>query len=249
MCRIALFVSFMCAVVLLCSVPAVLSAQEPSDRVEMIYGPGIEVGVGVGADLEGEARPWNADRYNMGIITAAMRIFQGLSVQGGLDYGRGRNSEADTLTYGDYRLKLNKKTFLNSYWAGVRYEVPMSMIGRDIMGIHSVYCAAGMAWADYGVKSSEGSYRGESFTNDNVEQFKVARLTGPYFMVAARWRIDRPDKETTNTLWGSYGVDFGVRYSKLGDHTLEYPNIPAPSGDYTSTQIFLAGFVKIRLFE
>ena len=242
-------ICFMLAAVLACLVPSVLTAQEPPDRVEMIYGPGIEVGVGVGADLEGEARPWNSDRYNMGIITAAMRIFQGLSIQGGLDYGRGRNSEADTLTYGDYRLKLNKKTFLSSYWAGARYEVPMSMIGQDIMGIHSVYFAAGMAWADYGVKSSQGSYRGEAYTNDNVEQFKVARLTGPYFMVAARWRIARPETGTASTLRGSYGVDFGVRYSKLGDHTLEYPNIPAPSGDYTSTQIFLAGFVKIRLFE
>ncbi len=243
------FIRITFAAALLFFLPALSHAAETPDRVEMIYGPGIEIGIGMGANLEGEERPWNSDSYTMGLVTASMRIFQGLSIHGGLDYGKGRNSDADTLTYGDYRLQLNNKTFLSSYWAGVRYEVPMSFFGKDIMAIHSLYCAAGMTWADYGVQSSKWSYRGESVTNDNVEQFKVVRMTGPYLMAAARWRIDRPDAETQGSWLGSYGIDLGVRYSRLGDHTVEYPNIPAPSGGYTSTQVFLTGFIKIKLFE
>ncbi len=244
--RITLF--FLQAAILL-FLAAVARAQGTPDPIEMIYGPGIEIGGGAGFNIEGEETPWNSKNYNLGLVTASIRIFQGLSIQGGMDYGKGKNSDADTLTYGDYRLQLNKKTFISSYWAGLRYEIPMSMIGKDIMAIHSVYCAVGMTWADYGVQSSKWTYRDESVTNDNTEQFKVVRFTGPYIMAAARWRIDRQDAEAGGSWLGSYGVDLGVRYSRLGDHTIEHPNIPAPSDDYTSTQIFLTGFIKIKLFE
>jgi hypothetical protein len=216
---------------------------------DLLYGPRLEFGPGVGITSENAKVPWASESYQVGMLTAAVRLFKGLSVQGGIEYGRGKKSDVDSLSYGNYRLQLNNKTYTSSMWAGVRYELPMNIFRKDIMGIHSVYGAAGMCWADYGVKSTEWTNKGVNEQSDRAVQYRTARLSGPYYVLAARWRIDSPDTEGLGSWIGSYGVDLGVRYTTFGTSRMEHPNIVTPPDDFSSFRVFVVGFMKFRLFE
>jgi hypothetical protein len=218
-------------------------------QTDPLYGPRLELGPGVGISSESAKTPWASETYQIGMLTVALRLLKGLSVQGGVENGRGSKSDVDTLSWGNYRLTLNKKTYTSSLWAGVRYELPLSVFRRDIMGIHSVYGAAGMNWADYGVKSTEWTNKGEYEQSEKAIKYRTAHLSGPYYVLAARWRIDSPATEGLGSWIGSYGVDIGVRYNTFGSSRVEHPNIQPPPDNYSSLMVFIVGFFKVRLFE
>ncbi len=96
------FIRITFAAALLFFLPALSHAAETPDRVEMIYGPGIEIGIGMGANLEGEERPWNSDSLYNGTRHGVHADIPGAFDSRGTRLRQGRNSDADTLTYGDY---------------------------------------------------------------------------------------------------------------------------------------------------
>ncbi|MHB9030592.1 MAG: hypothetical protein ACYC9O_17645, partial [Candidatus Latescibacterota bacterium] len=92
--------------ILVFSLPAVFVFAEE----DPVYGPRFEVGGGVGYQIPNNQPRWSPNSYNMVVITASMRVFKGLSLQGGIDYGRGGKPPSDSLSWGDYRLQINKGT-------------------------------------------------------------------------------------------------------------------------------------------
>jgi hypothetical protein len=227
--------------------PAVLVHAEE----DPVYGSRFEVGGGVGAQIPKNQPRWAPNSYQMGIITASVRVFKGLSLQGGIDYSRGGKPLSDSLSWGDYRLQINKGTFSSSKWAGVRYELPFSIMKWNIMGIHSIYGAAGMTWTEYGVQSTQWTIKNIPESDESERNFRVADLRGPYGVLAARWHIDRFGDESGETVspLGTYGVDLGVRFSRFSESSVRQPNIEKLPSNFSNYQIFLVGFLKFDLFE
>ncbi len=215
-----------------------------------VYGPRFEIGGGLGYSSENLPPQWASKNNRVCLLIGNIRLFKGLAVQGGVDWSNGGKPQADSITCGGYRVKINKGTFSGAKWAGLRYEVPMSLLRRDIAGIHSVYGAAGYSWSEMGVQSTEWVYKGVTETTDRERGFRLADMNGPYAILAARWRIDSPETEGRRASWlGAYGLDVGVRYNRYREMDGAYPNIPKASSNYGSYQVFMVGFLKFRMFE
>jgi hypothetical protein len=224
----------------------VVWSEEPST----LYGPRFELGPGAGISSESGKCLWVPDSYQIGMLTAGLRLYKGLGIQGGIEFGRGNKSNApDSLTYGDNQLQIHKRMNMFSRWAGVRYELPMSVFRSDVMGIHSVYGVVGLYQTDYGVASSQWTNKGVFEQSERSVQFRTAKMTGPYYLFAARWKIDSPDTEGIGSWIGSYGVDLGFRYNANGSITMKHSNIIRPTEELSSFQVFLVVFLKVRLFE
>jgi hypothetical protein len=228
-----------------------LSAASVFAEKDPVYGSRYEVGGGVGFQSMNNQPRWVTDSQQMVVITASIRAYKGLSLQGGIDYSRGGKPDSDSLTWGDYHLKINKGTFSSSKWAGIRYELPLSVVGRNYLGIYSIYGAAGMTWAEYGVQSTQWTNKGVAETDENERNFRVADLRGLYGVLAARWHIDTlgDNPEEDAALLGEYGVDLGVRFTRYNESTLRHSNIEKMPSNFSNYQIFLVGFLKFDLFN
>ncbi len=230
---------------------AFLGFSEPGRAAdEFIYGPRLEIGGGVGYLAEQSNPGWGADAFYQMIISGSYRIYRGLYLQGGFDYSRGiENPEVKSITLGDYQVPLNERSIRNSSSAGIKYEVPAFGFLKRMAGLYSVYGATGMMWADYHVASTTWSSPTE-FNRDKVQRaFRTVDLSGPYFTLAGRWRIDNTNPEQENSWIGAYGIDFGARYTRYSDKSLKYSSLGELSSGFSGTQIFLMGFVKFELFE
>lgn len=210
---------------------------------DALYGPRFEVGGG--AELLRESSPpeWAAESAYRGMGVLSMRVFRGLSVQAGMDFGGAGNPKADSISLDGTMVTLNEKSFSNTSWAGIRYEIPLNRFRENPLRMHSVYGGAGMCWAKYGVSSNEEDSEAGTVTTN----YDVAELTGTYLLAGARWRIDDP--EQAGSWLGAYGVDIGAKYVRFDDTTLKYSGIAAPSGDFSSMQIFAVVFVKFSLAD
>lgn len=228
----------------------VFFAQSAQSEDHPIYGPRFEIGGGIGYSAENLQPRWAPDNNRVCTLTGNIRLFKGLAVQGGVDWSNGDSPDNDSISCGGYLVKINKGTFGNSRWAGLRYELPMKVLHQDIAGIHSIYAATGYTWSEMGVQSTEWVFKGVQYKVDNEHGFRLADMKGPYAVLAARWRIDNPEAERHTTTWlGAYGLDIGVKYNRYSEMDASYPNIAKASDKYHSYQIFMVGFLKFRMFE
>lgn len=229
---------------------AILFASAVRAEDDSLYGPRFEMGGGIGISSMSVQPEWVPESDKTGMITASMRLYKGLSVQGGIDWSRGGNPHSKSISSGDYLIRINEGTFSTSQWAGLRYELPMSVLKRDILAINSFYCAGGLNWSGYGVRSTEWKKDGEQHTADEIRGFTLADINGSYAAIAARWRIDNPESNGITDSWlGAYGIDFGVKYIRYHDTTLAEANVAEVPDDFAKIQFFLVGFLKFRFFE
>ncbi len=224
---------------------------------QSIYDPRFEIGIGATA-LEMHSRPeWISKYYTSGIMTLSYRIANGLSVQGGKNFGHGlKQLTKKWINYGNHaQVNIENGTYTEDLWLGTRYEIPMSKLNRDYAGIHTIYCAGGVTWGEYGIRGKNYRYYqtengwdlGEPFEPRTSESsLKTADLTGYYIALAARWRVDTAYTEEEDSWLGSYGLDIGVRYTRYPGCTTKYDNIIKAKSNFNYYQIFIIAFLKLR---
>ena len=224
---------------------SLVSAEDTID-----YGPRFEIGIGGGYSQEYKAPQWTSGNYGSAMITGAIRLFNGLAVQGGVGFGRGGKPYADSLSYGnDYILNPDKGTYNGSSWIGIRYELPMRVLKQNIASIHSVYVCAGVCQADYGIRSTSWIYNGNLIDNQSISSFRFSRLSGQFASLASRWRVDTGATENPGSWFGAYGLDIGVKYTRYQNGKPELPGLEKAIPGFNNLQIFAIGFLKFRLFE
>ena len=220
------------------------------------YGPRIEIGIG-GMASRMQSRPeWSSKYYTSALATASYRVIKGLSVQGGIDTGQSGHSQSPWLEYGPHmQISTDGGSYMNGQWMGLRYDIPLKQ--KDASDIHTIYFAGGVSKYIYGTKSKwqlkyKTDYGWENNENPETinaeDSFKLADMKGYYLAVAARWRFSLDMAPKTDSWLGAYGVDFGVRYSRLNKHTLEYDNLDIPKSNFNNYQIFATLFLKLKLF-
>ena len=221
-----------------------VSAEDSFD-----YGPRFEFGIGGSYSQEYEQPRWSSGNYGLVMLTGAVRLWKGLGVQGGVDFGRGGSPDADSLSYGkDYILNPSKGTYNSTTWIGLRYELPMKVIKQDIMGIHSLYAFGGYCWSDYGVQSTEWIYNNHLYSDQNKTSYRFSKMDGQIAMVAARWRVDA--KTVQDAPWlSAYGADIGLKYVRYQEGKPELPGLDKSPSGFRSLQIFFIVFMKFRFFE
>lgn len=218
---------------------------------ESIYGPMIEIGGGM-SGFRMQSRPdWAAKYYGAGLVTGAIRLYRGFSVLAGKDYGYGKEPRPSFLDYGkDVKLNTDEGTYLDGMWYGVRYEIPMSIFDKDIMGIDFIYASSGMTQTKFGIRSAYLVKEDEKLYEEGPKgkNFRTATVSAPYAALAARWRLDTEDSRETGSWFGAYGLDIGVRYIRFNESSIRHDNIMMPKSNFNWFQIFVIGFIKIKLF-
>ena len=221
------------------------------------YGPRFEAGLG-GSGSRLQSRPdWSSKVYVSGIATFSFRIAYGLSLQIGKDLHYGKIPQKEWFNYGKhYQINSEKGTYRDASWVGARYDIPMKILTKDLHGIHTVYFSGGLTWDEYNLQSKEQLYYstpngwelGEKpQERDSVRSFKTSDLKGYYVAMAARWRINTEYTEE-NSWIGAYGIDVGLRYTRYYDCRTKYDNIMEAKSNFNYFQIFIIGFLKMRLF-
>ncbi|MFC1692404.1 hypothetical protein ACFL1R_02740 [Candidatus Latescibacterota bacterium] len=215
-----------------------------------VLGPSIEIGGGL-SGYQMQSRPeWAGHYYFAGVLSGAVRIFGGLSVQAGTEFGAGDNPSVKWIDYGDrMRLKLNKRTYKESLWYGVRYEIPMSLLPVSFYGADIIYASLGMMNAKYGIRSSLWEEDGTVINKDEMYRYHMAKVSGIYGALAARWRFDTDVSQETGAWYGSYGVDAGVKFIRYNDSETKYDTVMEPESGFGCFQIFIIGFMKIKIFD
>ena len=220
------------------------------------FGPRFEIGIG-GSGSRLQSKPeWSSKLYTSAILTYACRILYGLSIHGGKNLGLGNKLDERWIEYGNhYQINTDKGTYRDVSWWGARYEIPMSIFNKDIYRIHSVYCSGGLTLDRYDIRSQHQRYYKTDYGWESGEipeeqssesSFNTADLKGYYFALAARWRFDTPHTEEEDSWIGSYGLDFGIRYTKYYDCNTKYDNLIEAKSNFNYYQIFIVGFIKIK---
>jgi len=224
------------------SVPAQAVADDP------VFGPNIEIGVGL-SQAQLHSRPeWSGKNYQSGFFYGALRVFKGLSVQGGYGYGMGDEPRPDWIDYGvDVKLWTHQDTYREARWYGLRYEVPSALLKVDLLGMDFLCAAAGWNRTKYGIKSQFLMKDGEIEKLDNIDRFRTATVEGPYFSLSGRWRLDTDLTKDTGAWFGAYGLELGVRRLGYWKSSVRHDNILKPKTNFNCYEIFLIGFVKIKL--
>ncbi len=214
-----------------------------------VFGPRLVIGCGL-SGLRLQSRPdWTAKYYGGGIISGAVRLYEGLSAEAGKEYGFGtRDPRADWVDYGEgVRLWTKDKTYNENSWLGLQYEIPLGLFSGDFFGINFICASLGMNYTKYGIRSDvllKGDIREEL---DRKEKFRTATLSGPYAAIAARWRFDTVESEEKGSWFGAYGLDIGVRYTRYNKSSLRHDNVMEPKSNFNCFQLFMVGFLKIKL--
>jgi len=224
--------------------PNISSAEHP------LYGPRLEIGGGL-SGARFQSRPNWVDKYSFGgTITAAVRIYEGLSVQVGKDYTVGDEPRPSWIEYGKDRLLETKEgTVMEVSWGGLRYEIPARYVGMDFFGMSFVYALAGVRIAKYGIMSGR-AFQGNGIVDlAGISNYRIAKITTPYAAVAGRWRFKTDMSEDAESWFGSYGLDVGVRYIRGGDVVRRHDNIMKPKSHFNSYELFIIAFMKIRFLS
>ncbi len=222
------------------------------------YGPRFEIGIGSSVSRMQSEPDWSSNSYYSGSLNYAYRIIYGLSVQGGINLGMGDSPGDDWFEYGShYLINSESGTYLESTWLGARYEIPMSLLKMDFHKINSVYLSGGMSWNELAFNSKtqkryDNEYGWKSGDIYNLEynrgSYRAVDLKGYYISAAARWRFDTRDTDENDSWFGSYGFDLGFRYNTYYDSEGKYDNIKPAKSDFSNFQIFIVGFLKVKLF-
>jgi len=223
---------------------------------QTIYGPKFEIGIGATGLQTHSRSEWISKHYTSGVMTLSYRIVNGISIQGGKNFGYGKKQSLKWINYGDHaQVNLENGTYTEDLWFGARYEIPMSKLNRDYSGIHTIYCAGGVIRGEYGIRGKNYRYYqtengwdlSEVFeTRTSESSLKTADLTGYYITLAARWRVDTAYTEEEDSWLGSYGLDIGVRYARYPGCNTKYDNIIKAKSNFNYYQIFIIAFLKLR---
>ena len=244
--------SLLCAAALL-----MLSMQISYAADNSAYGPRFEGGI-TGSGSRMRSRPdWSSKLFVKGGGYLSYRILYGLSIQGGKNFGIGNLPLSAWITTSQYdRIDPDKGGYSEGSWAGIRYDVPLSLLNQKIYDIHTIYIAGGTAWDTYGVRSSitrhysqpYGWISGSTWEDMKTSRsFKVADLTGYYVALAARWRFNTLFTESKDSWIGSYGLDIGVRYTRYTDCDCARDDIEEARSNFNYYQIFVSGFLKYNI--
>ena len=235
-------------ILLLISLAGTVSAQESSDS-EKFWGPRIEIGGSIGYLSPGNKPDWVAGNYRTGSANIALRIFRGLAIQGGYRGSLNENLNLKSLDYGDEVLKNIENSYFGAPWAGLRYEIPSTLLKSNQLRIHTLFVSCGYSWTQFGVTTYERSIDGEIETDQSITKYHVAEMGGPYGVVAARWRFDSNLSKQAESWFGAFGVDAGLKYSLYTNAAPRYDTIEKPDSSFSSIQVFITGFIKISLFQ
>ena len=217
---------------------------------EDFWGPPIEIGGSIGY-MSLENKPdWVPGSFRTGSVNIALRVFRGLAIQGGYKGCLPEDIGLESLDYGNEMIvKKIKDSYFGAPWIGLRYEVPASILEFNQIRIHSLYVSCGYSWTQFGVTSSEWLFKGVLETDQPVTKYHVAEMSGPYGIVAARWRFDSSFSKQAESWLGSFGVDAGLKYSLYTTALPKYDTIEKPDSSFSSIQVFITGFIKISLFQ
>ena len=235
---------FYSAVLLLCFTGFQRSLAQSQE-----LGPRLEIGGGLTGYRMQSPPDWSADYYTTGLVTTAIRLYRGLSIQAAVEYGLGDKLSSEWMDYGEnVRIKTNDRTSTEVSWLGVRYEIPMSAFHSTFWKINSIYLSLGKMYSKYYIRSDTWIKNDILDDERSLDNYKVADVSGPYAAFAARWRMGNDFIDETDPWFGKYGVDFGVRYVKYTDSSPKHDNIMKPDSAFSSFQLFIIGFLKIKLF-
>ncbi len=227
-------------IIAIATMPSFARAQED------LYGPPIEFGLGVTGYRLQSGPEWTDDLYGAGVITGAVRLFRGLGVQGGFDYGHGGELYGDWLRYDNsLRLRTNHRTSIQTRWYGLRYDIPLEWFGVSYYHIHTVLVGAGFIHSMFGmdVTTIEQDGNVESIAKDN---YTLGEAEGQYILLGARWRFETDETVSPGSWYGSYGVDAGVRYDRY-DSFDPWGTLAEPDA-FDTLQVFVTGFMKVNIF-
>lgn len=216
----------------------------------LLYGPPLEFGAGVGM-YRMQSRPeWSSKYSAAGILSVSLRLIEGFSIQGGRELGRGDEPRPDLIDYGvGIKLWTNEKTFQNSYWYGVRYDIPAYLLRIDFFGMDFLSVSGGLDKTKYGLYSSYQFTEDKAVKLDSKMKFRVATIEGPYVGIAGRWRFETEDSKITGSWLGAFGIEAGLKYFLYRDAEVRHSNIAMPKDHFNSYQVYLLGFTKIGLFD
>jgi len=234
------------SVFIICFVLSVFSDVSYGD--DNLYGPPLEVGVSA-RGLRMQSRPeWSSKYIYGGGVHVSLRLYRGLAVQAGRNYGKGDEPRPDLIDYGKgIKLWTHEKTFEEVEWYSIRYEIPAHYVRIDFMSIDFISVSAGISETKFGLYSSYRFTDEKAIKLDNTEKFRVATVDGKFVELAARWRFETEDSEETGSWFGAYGLGLGVRYTRYGDVSRRHDNIREPRDAFNSLEVFLNGFIKIKL--
>ncbi len=238
-------------ILVLCFFTGLLFNSYESSADESKLGPPLEIGGGFAYTWAQKNPDWSTENYKMGIVYGGIRFFRGLSLQGGIDASLGEEISLKSMDYNTTDInKLEKinESFYETSWIGLRYEVPIP-IDKDFYRINSIHATLGISWARFALTSTQWERNGILESDQPETKYHIAKLSGPYAMVCARWRFDNYASITTGSWFGSYGVDVGLKYSRYSDSSPRYEPISKAESDFSVLQMFVVGFVKIRFFE
>jgi len=236
-----------CRVVALLIVICAVTVSQSAGADHPVYGPPLEIGLGV-SGLRMQSRPdWTSKYYGTGIITGAYRIFHGLSIQAGMDYSYGEEPDPEWIDYGENtRLWTHKGTYGETIFYGLRYEIPTGGFDTDIISIPFLCVSLGMVKTEYGIRSKRLEVNRAVEEQENLTNYRTADVSGPYVSLGARWRFDTVDSQETQSWFGAYGLDIGVRYIRYNKSSMAYDNVMEPKSHFNSYQIYMIGFMKIK---
>ncbi len=218
----------------------------------------FEFGVGVAGTRTRSKPEWMSTFLGVLRVNASLEIIRGLSAQGGFDFTNGKEPRAEWLNYGTHE---QISTFHGSYsegsWAGLRYEMPLSLLAsKKYYDIHSIYVAGGYAWDKYGINSSlvrsyetaNGWETDEEPSEKSIPEraYKIADLEAYYGVIAARWLFNTVQIEDGDPVFGAYGFDIGVRYMMYQDCRLQHDNLAVAKSNFNYYQVFINVFLKFR---
>ncbi len=212
------------------------------------YGPAIEIGGGF-RGLRMQSRPdWSSKYSTAGVATAAVRLYRGLFINAGKEYGRGDNSRNLGMDYGEnIRLKTETGTIEEVSWVGARYDFPASIFKLSFMNVDLICASTGMMYTKFAVRTKMWAKDNVVEEASNFKKFRTATVSGPYVGLTARWRMKSDLTDDTDSWFGTYGLDIGVRYVRYTDSTVKHDNITSPKSNFNSYQLFIILFVKIKL--
>lgn len=224
--------------------PAVVSASDE------FRGPRIEVGGSVGYVTVSQNPVWSAKNFRTGSVTGAFRIFREISVQGGYEGSIEEGISIKSLDYGsDMQLKKVDSSSYGSPWVGVRYEIQSDILKGYRFGSYSLYASLGYTWARFEVTTNEWMVREVLEQGNPRTKYHVADVSGPYGIIALRWRFDSDFTKNTDSWLGAYGFDGGLKYIRYTSCSTRYDTIEKSGSDFSFLQVFIIGFIKLSFFE
>jgi len=210
----------------------------------------LEVGGSVGYVTVSQRPEWSAINFRTGSVAGALRIVRGLSIQGGYEGSLVDDISLKSLDYGsDLQLKKINGSYYGSPWLGVRYEISSDFLKGYQFKSYSFYGSLGYTWARFGVMTNEWIFKGVSDIDNSDTKYHIAETSGPYGIIALRWRLDSDLTGNNESLFGTYGFDFGLKYIRLSSCSPRYDTIVKSGSGFSFLQVFITGFIKLSIFE